>query len=81
MVRGHDHFDERFMVYAKYRANPILTINAMSYRMPREFGGTLERTPCVARWVPDELPEVHRLHVPFAVVDKYYGGPEGDDGG
>jgi hypothetical protein len=39
MVRGHDHVEERFAVFPSWVANPVLTINAMSHRLPREVFG------------------------------------------
>jgi hypothetical protein len=75
MVRGHDHVEERFAVFPAYAVNPVLTINAMSHRLPREVFGPYERMPVVARWVRDELPEVHRLAVPPELIHEIY--PEG----
>lgn len=77
MVRGHDHVEERFAAFPAYETNPVLTINAMSHRLPREVFGPYERVPVVARWVRGELPEVHRLFIPPALVREVY--PEGAD--
>ncbi len=68
MVRGHDHVDDRWAVYPAYAAHPLLTTVALSRRLPREMFGPYERVPTVARWVPGSLPQVHRLHVPPALV-------------
>jgi hypothetical protein len=80
MVRGHDHMDERFEIYAAYAEHPVLTTNAMSRRLEREAFGPYERVPTIARWVPGALPQVHRLHVPHELIHAVM--PEGveDDG-
>jgi len=80
MVRGHDHVEERFAVFPAYETNPVLTINTLSHRLPREVFGSYERAPVVARWVRGELPEVHRLLLPPELVREVY--PEaGGEGG
>jgi hypothetical protein len=71
MVRGHDHIENRYAVYDRYQINPILTINAMSRKLPRE-SGPFERIPCIARHVLGKLPEVHRLLIPPEMVRKVY---------
>ncbi|HEV2146411.1 MAG TPA: metallophosphoesterase [Longimicrobiaceae bacterium] len=84
MVRGHDHVEERFAVFPTYAANPVLTINAMSHRLPREVFGPYERVPVVARWVRGELPEVHRIFIPPELIREVYpeaAGAGGDTGG
>lgn len=84
MVRGHDHVEERFAVYPTWTANPVLTINTLSHRLPREVFGPYERVPVVARWVRGELPEVHRLHIPPALIQEIYpetAAGEGEAGG
>jgi hypothetical protein len=68
LVRGHDHAEERYEIPAAYARHPVLTTNALSRRLPREVFGPYARVPTVARWVPGALPQVHRLHVPEAVV-------------
>jgi len=80
MVRGHDHVDERYEIYPAYAAHPVLTTVALSRRLPREAFGAFERVPTIARWVPGTLPQVHRLHVPGALVRDVYrddGEPDG----
>jgi hypothetical protein len=72
MVRGHDHVDERFEIYPAYAAHPVLTTVALSRRLAREAFGPYERVPTIARWVPGALPQVHRLHVPAALVREIY---------
>jgi hypothetical protein len=34
MVRGHDHVEERYMIYPAYAAHPMLTTVALSRRLP-----------------------------------------------
>ena len=79
MIRGHDHVEERWEVPAAYARHPVLTTNALSRRLPRELFGPYARVPTVARWVPGALPEVHRLHVPEAMVRELF--PEEADAG
>jgi len=74
MVRGHDHVDERYEIYPAYAAHPVLTTVALSRRLDREPFGPFERVPTIARWVEGALPEVHRLHVPAALVREIYAG-------
>jgi Calcineurin-like phosphoesterase len=76
MIRGHDHVEERYLYYAKYIANPILTINAMSRRLSREVFGPYERMPCVAQWVAGQLPVVHRLMIPPEIIREVYPEPQ-----
>ena len=72
MIRGHDHVEERWEVPAAYARHPVLTTNALSRRLPRELFGPYARVPTVARWLPGALPEVHRLHVPEAMVRELF---------
>ena len=37
--------------------------------------GPYEHVPTIARWVSGALPEVHRLHVPAALVREFYPEP------
>lgn len=78
MVRGHDHVDERFAFYPAYARNPLLTMVALSHRLPRELLGPYPRVPCIARWVPGALPQIHRLHIPEELIRSVY--PEPADG-
>lgn len=75
MLRGHDHVEERFAVYPAWTANPVLTINTLSHRLPREVFGPYERVPVVAKWVRGELPEVRRLVVPPELIREVYPEP------
>lgn len=79
MVRGHDHVDERYEIYPAYRAHPVLTTVALSRQLPRELLGPYERVPTIARHVAGALPEVHRLHVPAALVRELYPEPVADE--
>lgn len=75
MVRGHDHVEERYATYPAYRTHPILTIIALSRRLPREQYGSYTRAPTVARLVPHSLPEVHQLHIPAELVEALFPQP------
>jgi hypothetical protein len=68
MVRGHDHVDDRFAIYPAYGTHPMLTTVALSRQLAREAFGPYERVPTIARWVWGAVPQVHRLHVPAALV-------------
>jgi hypothetical protein len=72
MVRGHDHPDDRFEIYPAYAVHPVLTTVALSRRLPREVFGPHVRVPTVARWIEGALPQVHRLHVPEAIVREIF---------
>ena len=74
-IRGHDHVEERFKLYSRYRNNPILVINNMCHRLRREMFGAYERNPAIARWVPRQLPEVHRLQIPRDIIHDHYPEP------
>ncbi len=54
MIRGHDHIDERFEIYGGPWKGAVLTINSMSWKLPREIGVDGPRDPCVAQWRPNE---------------------------
>ncbi|HST62067.1 MAG TPA: metallophosphoesterase, partial [Longimicrobium sp.] len=75
MLRGHDHVEERFAVYPAWVANPVLTMNALSHRLPREVFGPYARVPVVGKWVRGELPEVRRLFVPPELIQEIYPEP------
>lgn len=77
MVRGHDHVEERFVIYPAYRAYPILTTVALSRRLPRESFGPPARIPTVARYQSRSLPQVHRLHIPAKLIEAVYSVAEG----
>ncbi len=75
MLRGHDHVEERFAVYPAWVANPVLTMNTLSHRLPREVFGPYPRVPVVGKWVRGELPEVRRLFVPPELIQEIYPEP------
>lgn len=50
MIRGHDHIDARFEIYGGKWRDTVLTINNMSWKLPREAGVDGPRNPCIARW-------------------------------
>ncbi|MFC7738892.1 metallophosphoesterase [Roseomonas sp. GCM10028921] len=78
LVRGHDHVEERFAIPPAYRAHPVLTTVALSRRLPREAFGPRERVPTLARFVEGSLPQVHRMHIPEALIDATYPEPPED---
>ena len=69
MVRGHDHAEDRYITYPAYEAHPMLTTVALSRRLPRESFGPYERVPTLARYVPESLPTLYRLHIPAEVIN------------
>jgi hypothetical protein len=71
VVRGHDHEEQRFRILGEY---PLLTINSLTHRLPREGGGYF-RNACIARYRANELPQVHRLCLPEDVVRRVYPEP------
>ncbi len=75
MVRGHDHVEDRYVVYPAYAAYPMLTTVALSRRLPRESFGSYARVPTLARYIPGSLPQVHRLHIPTEVVNAVFPQP------
>lgn len=54
MIRGHDHIDARFEIYGGKWRDTVLTINNMSWKLPREAGLDGPRNPCIARWTRGE---------------------------
>ena len=72
MIRGHDHVEERWAIPSAYAAHPVLTTVALSRRLDREPFGPYERVPTIARWVAGAVPQVHRLHVPGALVREIF---------
>jgi hypothetical protein len=78
MLRGHDHVEERYEVFPAYEKVPVLTINTLSHRLPREVFGTYERVPVIARFVHGEVPEVRRLFIPTELIREVYPEPGGE---
>ena len=72
MVRGHDHVEERYEIYAAYARTPVLTTVALSRRLARELFGPFVRVPTVARWIRGSLPQVYRLHIPEEHIRRCY---------
>ncbi len=54
MIRGHDHIDARFEIYGSKWQDSVLTINNMSWKLPRETGVDGPRNPCIAHWTRGE---------------------------
>jgi len=78
MLRGHDHFEQRFCLYELYAANPIVGVNAMCRRLERELFGPPARRPVVARWRAGETIDLFPVGVPEAAVAAMFGAPETD---
>ena len=79
MVRGHDHVDERYEIYPAYAKTPVLTTISISRKLAREMFGPYARVPTLARWIRGSLPQVHRLHIPEAIIRECF--PEEAAGG
>lgn len=77
LVRGHDHVagPYRFDVPAAW-GGTLMTLNAMSRRLPREAPGPYVRYPVIARHRPGRLPEPMAIAIPASLVRTFY--PEGD---
>jgi hypothetical protein len=63
MLRGHDHVPERHLYYPRYRDYPVVTLNTMCRRLPDEWLDSPYPLACIARHVPGQLPEIHRLPI------------------
>ncbi len=75
LVRGHSHETDRFAQPPAYVNHPLLTINTLSHRLPDEMLGPFPRTPCLARYRPNGMPDVYRIEIPEAqVLDIYPSG-------
>lgn len=73
LLRGHDHVPDRFCEYAHYHATPVLTLNTMCRRLDDEWDAPEFPLACVARYVPGQLPEVHRLAIDQReIADAYH---------
>ena len=82
MVRGHDHVEARYAMYAAYHAHPVLTTVALSRRLNREQYGPYERAPTLARVIEATVPQVYQLHVPADMIHEFFPqpSPEGASG-
>jgi len=71
LIRGHDHVAARWLLPADYQDNPVLTINAMGWRLDGEPEPTdgPHPYPVVARHAPDSLPLIVRLRLDPREVD------------
>jgi hypothetical protein len=74
LLRGHEHPPARYATYPKYVENEVVTINTMCRRLEDESSLRVEQFPraCVARHVPDELPEIHRILIEPAEIRAAY---------
>jgi len=76
MVRGHDHGEDRYIIYPAYEAHPMLTTVALCRRLPRESFGPYERVPTLARYIPGLLPRLYRLHIPAELINSVFPQPQ-----
>lgn len=75
MVRGHDHPEERYALFPAYQVHPVLTTVALSRRLGREQFGSYGRAPTLERVTEASLPQVHRLHIPAAMINELFPQP------
>ncbi|MBN2582340.1 MAG: hypothetical protein JXL80_04680, partial [Planctomycetes bacterium] len=61
----------------RYVRNPMLTINTICYS--QDEMGSYERMPCIARYVPGRLPQVHQLRIPADAIRRVYPPRDGAD--
>ncbi|MFO0963735.1 MAG: metallophosphoesterase [Phycisphaerales bacterium] len=54
MIRGHDHVDGRVEIFGGPWRGAVLTVNNMSWKLPREMGEEGPRDPCIVRWTRGE---------------------------
>lgn len=75
LVRGHDHYLSRYQYHEDYRQHPVLTLNAMGWRMEGELPTAEGRHPypCIGRYAPEMgLPVVFRLPLDPDEVDRAF---------
>lgn len=77
VMRGHDHLEDRFGVFAAWVNNQAITINNMCTKLPREVFGPYVRMPAIARWCRGRLPEIYRLDLSEEFVREIYPEPIG----
>ena len=77
MIRGHDHIIQRYRLHQSYREHPVVTLNTMCRLLDGEviLGDRGPIRACIARLRPGELPQVHRLPIPDAEVERAYPKP------
>ena len=75
LVRGHDHVLRRWQLPLEYLDHPVLTINAMGWRLDGEGepADGPHPLPVVARHRPGELPRVVRVPLDPVEVDRALG--------
>lgn len=75
LIRGHDHVAERWQLPEEYREFPVVTINAMGWRMDGELtpADGPHPYPVVARHVPGALPRIVRLPLDPREVERALG--------
>ena len=79
LVRGHDHVPERYAIFPAYQAHPVLTMVALSRRLPRELFGPYERAPTLALMVEGRLPQVYQLNIPAELINAVFPQPPASD--
>lgn len=67
MLRGHDHIAGADR-YEYHKSAPILTFNTMCRRLHNERMPFPTTRPCIARYRPNQMPEIHVLPLAQEVV-------------
>ena len=70
LLRGHDHFVDGHKWYDRYQEYGVLTLNTRCFHP--DLRANKSQYLAVARWVDNQLPEVHRISVPAEVIDEIY---------
>ena len=73
LLRGHDHYPERFCLHETSERYPVRTINTMCRWLDDEYSQAAPPIPCVAKYSPDQPPEIHRVEVRPEDVSKSFG--------
>ncbi|MCE9565413.1 MAG: metallophosphoesterase [Planctomycetes bacterium] len=75
LIRGHDHVAPRWHLPSDYVEHPVLTINAMGWRLDGEPEPTdgPHPYPVAARHYPNQLPLIVRLRLDPVEVDRGLG--------
>lgn len=74
VIRGHDHVLNRWDAPKLYEGR-LLTLNAMSWRQI-EMLGPFARQPVVARYRPNDFPELFQLAIPEETIRCLYGADQ-----